>query len=205
MHPFRHARRSIVAVVGSFFFFGLLPVGAASVALAATPVFINEIDYDNVGTDAGEAIEVAGPAGTDLTGWSIVLYNGSDRSGLRHRRARRHDPESGLGFWNLFISYPVDGIQNGAPDGLALVNGTTVVQFLSYEGTVSATNGPASGTTSIDIGVDQQPVPAAGLTLGLTGTGTSYESFAWTEGLAASFGAVNPGPDLPSRFDPLDQ
>ncbi|HEY3477197.1 MAG TPA: hypothetical protein VGK56_21455, partial [Anaerolineales bacterium] len=40
-------------------------------------VFINEIHYDNTGTDAGEAIEIAGPAGTDLTGWSIVLYNGS--------------------------------------------------------------------------------------------------------------------------------
>ena len=39
--------------------------------------FINEIHYDNVGTDSGEAIEVAGPAGTDLTGWSLVLYNGA--------------------------------------------------------------------------------------------------------------------------------
>ena len=42
-----------------------------------TTIFINEIHYDNNGTDAGESIEVAGPAGTDLTGWSIVLYNGS--------------------------------------------------------------------------------------------------------------------------------
>ena len=41
------------------------------------PVFINEFHYDNDSTDAGEAIEIAGPAGTDLSGWSIVLYNGS--------------------------------------------------------------------------------------------------------------------------------
>ncbi|TNF42399.1 MAG: hypothetical protein EP311_05360, partial [Cytophagales bacterium] len=41
-------------------------------------VFINEIHYDNASTDVGEAIEIAGPAGTDLTGWSIVLYNGSN-------------------------------------------------------------------------------------------------------------------------------
>jgi hypothetical protein len=39
---------------------------------------INEIHYDNVGTDAGEAVEIAGPAGTDLSGWKIVRYNGSD-------------------------------------------------------------------------------------------------------------------------------
>ena len=45
-------------------------------------VWINEIHYDNTGTDAGEAIEIAGPAGTDLTGWSIVLYNGA--SGLQY-------------------------------------------------------------------------------------------------------------------------
>ena len=44
---------------------------------ATAQVFINEIHYDNSGTDTGEAIEVAGPAGTDLTGWTIVLYNGS--------------------------------------------------------------------------------------------------------------------------------
>src|SRR5690606_35449458 len=41
-----------------------LPLSAQS----ATPVFINEIHYDNTGTDAGEFVEVAGPAGTDLAG-----------------------------------------------------------------------------------------------------------------------------------------
>ena len=37
-------------------------------AAAAINVFINEIHYDNTGTDAGEAIEIAGPAGTNLAG-----------------------------------------------------------------------------------------------------------------------------------------
>ena len=44
---------------------------------AAAQVRISEIHYDNAGTDAGEAIEVSAPAGTDLTGWQIVLYNGT--------------------------------------------------------------------------------------------------------------------------------
>ena len=39
----------------------------------AGPVFINEIHYDNIGADANEGIEVAGPSGTDLTGWSLAL------------------------------------------------------------------------------------------------------------------------------------
>jgi hypothetical protein len=52
-------------------------LGPQQVAAATTSVFFNEIHYDNTGTDAGETFEVAGPAGTDLAGWSIVLYNGS--------------------------------------------------------------------------------------------------------------------------------
>jgi hypothetical protein len=50
----------------------LLPTGQV---IAASPsVFVNEIHYDNSGGDIGEAVEVAGPAGTDLAGWSIALY-----------------------------------------------------------------------------------------------------------------------------------
>ena len=45
--------------------------------LAASSVFISEFHYDNASTDTGEFIEVTGPAGTDLTGWSLVLYNGN--------------------------------------------------------------------------------------------------------------------------------
>ena len=45
-------------------------------APAATSVFINEIHYDNDGTDANEGIEIAGPATTNLSGWKLVLYNG---------------------------------------------------------------------------------------------------------------------------------
>jgi hypothetical protein len=36
-------------------------------------VFINEIHYDNAGTDVGEGVEIAGTAGTDLTGWVLFL------------------------------------------------------------------------------------------------------------------------------------
>ena len=45
-----------------------------SMASQATSVFINEVHYDNAGTATGEFIEIAGPAGTDLSGWSLVEY-----------------------------------------------------------------------------------------------------------------------------------
>lgn len=57
---------------------------AAIVAAFATSAFaqvaINEVDYQNPGTDSTEWIELTGKAGTDLTGYSLVLINGSDGS-----------------------------------------------------------------------------------------------------------------------------
>ena len=117
-------------------------------------VFINELHYDNSGTDVNERVEIAGVAGTSLAGWSIVLYNGGNGavystinlSGTLASQCGGHGTKY----------FAVAGIQNGAPDGLALVNASgTVVQFLSYEGSFTATNGPASGQTSSNISVSE--------------------------------------------------
>ena len=51
----------------------------------------------------------------------------------------------------MVVGYPVDGLQNGAPDAVALVDGTEVLEFLSYEGVVTASTGPAAGAVSTDI------------------------------------------------------
>ncbi|MEI6335118.1 MAG: ExeM/NucH family extracellular endonuclease [Methylococcaceae bacterium] len=162
-------------------------------AQAATPVFINEIHYDNVGTDSGEAIEIAGPAGTNLSGWSLVLYNGN--GGAAYKTTALSGVianQDGNGFGSLSFSYPVDGIQNGAPDGIALVNGTTVIQFLSYEGTFVAVGGPAAGMSGVNIGVSETSVPI-GQSLQLKGNGTLYEDFVWNSASANSFAAINSG------------
>lgn len=42
------------------------------------PVAYAEIHYDNAGTDTGETTEIAGPVGTDLSSWSLALYNGAN-------------------------------------------------------------------------------------------------------------------------------
>jgi hypothetical protein len=55
-----------------------------------------------------------------------------------------------------FVSYPQDGIQTGAPDGLSLIDASgALVEFLSYEGVFVATSGPAAGATSVDMGASQ--------------------------------------------------
>ena len=162
-------------------------------AAAAISVFINEIHYDNTGTDAGEAIEVAGPAGTNLTGWSLVLYNGAGGAPYDTKALSGIIPNQSGGFGTLSFTYPVNGIQNGSPDGIALVNGTTVVQFLSYEGTFTAVGGPANGMLSVDIGVAENGTEPVGQSLRLTGSGQFYEDFTWNAPATASFGAVNQG------------
>ena len=57
---------------------------------AAAQVRISEIHYDNVGVDTGEAIEIEGPAGTDLTAYTLVLYNGSNGAVVQRRDPDRH-------------------------------------------------------------------------------------------------------------------
>ena len=47
--------------------------------------------------------------------------------------------------------------------------------------------------TSTDIGVSEEPAPGAGLSLQLTGAGSSAADFTWTAGAADSFGSVNAG------------
>ncbi|HEV7232959.1 MAG TPA: Calx-beta domain-containing protein, partial [Sphingorhabdus sp.] len=164
-------------------------------------VFINEIHYDNASTDVGEAIEVAGLAGTDLTGWTLVLYNGNGGANYATIALGGTITDQNNGFGT--ISASAAGIQNGAPDGIALVDPFgRVVQFLSYEGVMTATAGPANGLTSLDIGVSEEPAPAAGLSLQLVGTGSSYADFTWVAAADDNFGAVNTGQNFLSPVGP---
>ncbi len=149
-----------------------------SVAGSASTVFINEILYDITGTDAGEFVEVAGPAGTDLTGWSIVAYNGNGGAVYDTDALPSPIPSQAGGYGTVSVSYS-GTLQNGSPDGIALVNNGTVVQFLCYEGTFTAVGGAANGQTCTDIGVSQSGTNAAGTSLQLQGSGTTYGDFTW--------------------------
>ncbi len=127
-------------------------------------VYINEFHYDNTGADTGEFVEVAGPAGTNLSTYSISLYNGGDN--LAYQTVTLSgiidDEGSGIGA----ISFTFSNIQNGAPDGIALSkSGNTNVQFLSYEGTLTAADGVANGVLSVDITVDESSATPEGYAL----------------------------------------
>ncbi len=172
----------------------LLVLGLGLQAASATATYINEIHYDNSGADIGEAIELAGAAGTDLSGWSLVLYNGNTSAPYLTRALSGVIGDQQAGFGTLAFSFSGSGIQNGAADGMALVDAAaSVIQFLSYEGTINATSGVAAGLTSTDIGVGESGATAVGTSLQLLGSGSAYGDFSWSGSAAASFGAINSG------------
>ncbi|MBK8555621.1 MAG: lamin tail domain-containing protein [Lewinellaceae bacterium] len=156
-------------------------------------VWINEMHYDNVGGDVGEFVEVAGTAGTDLSGYSLFLYNGAGGGTYSSMALSGTIDNESNGFGAVDFMYPANGLQNGAPDGVALVHGGTVVQFLSYEGVFMAVGGPANGMTSTDIGVAELGSDPIGLSIALTGNGNTYADFIWNPPAPQSPGVINPG------------
>jgi hypothetical protein len=154
-------------------------------------VFINEIHYDDAGADSGEGVEIAGPSGTDLTNYTITAYNGGNNESYKTLSLTGVIPDLGSsGYGTIF--FPISGLQNGAPDGLALDNTGTLIQFLSYEGSpFTASGGPADGITSTDIGVAETGSTPDGHSLQLIGTGTTYENFTWDGPKANTYDAIN--------------
>lgn len=173
---------------------------AFAAAPAAADVFINEIHYDDATSsgDTGERIEVVATAGETLSSYRIYLYNGSSPSA-----AVTYDNDlvpagtlvsCGANVRIATLSYPSNGIQNGPNDGIALVNPSgQVVQFISYEGAITAGNGPAAGRTSSNLPVSETGSDPAGRSLRLAGTGSAYAHFSWQAAATASFGGCNAG------------
>jgi uncharacterized protein len=171
--------------------FGAFNIGQT---LAKDPVvFVNEFHYDNNGTDVNEGIEIAGTAGLNLSGYSLILYNGDGGKPYGTTNLSGIIPNQDNGFGTIFFSIP--NIQNGSPDGFALIGPSSeVIQFLSYEGSFVAVGGLADGMTSVDVGVFQPSTSPIGNSLQLQGTGTKYEDFTWTTtSITSTYNSVNTG------------
>lgn len=167
----------------------IVPMGGGPVIASAQlpDVRFSEIHYDNTGTDAGEAIEISGPAGMNVQGWTVVLYNGNGGASYSPLQTLSGTIPATCGDRGVIVlNYAVNGIQNGDPDGMALVDAAgQVIEFLSYEGTFAATNGPAVGMTSTDIGVREAGTEAVGMSLQRSGGNV------WSGPKANTFGTCN--------------
>ncbi len=111
------------------------------------PVYISEVSYAGSTTDF---VEIAAPAGTDLSSYSIYVHksNGDITEG----------PLSLGSMVSINVGQDVYLVDDSTPgfaavdagDAIALVDDLgNVVQFISFEGNlVTATAGPADGQTS---------------------------------------------------------
>ncbi len=159
---------------------------------AALPQYINEFHYDNSGADQAEYVEIAGIAGSDLSGWHLDFYNGSNGSIYSSWSLSGVIDDEGMGFGALSFSGSA-GLQNGPNDGIALIDNLgSLVQFISYEGSVTGIEGAALGITSEDVGVSENGSVPLGYSLQLTGLGSDSDDFTWTSS-QSSFGALNVG------------
>lgn len=125
-----------------------------------------EFHYDNAGQDVGEFVGLAGPSGADLSGWAIVGYSGNGGVPFRTVSLDGTIPTSGE------VAIPFPGLQNGAPDGLALVSPDGIVtETIGYEGSFVGSQGPAAGVSFVDIGVKETSSTPVGYSLQKTESG----------------------------------
>jgi len=146
-------------------------------------VFFNEIKY--LAPTGEQIIEVSGPSGTILTGWTVVLYD-----------------EMASSYDTIFLDgeLPVTEGCNGIADvdvavlftvpgsGMALVNEQAqLIQYITYGDTTIGTTGVIAGITSENIGTQVNNIGS----LQLTGTGETYANFQWLFLDVATPGEVN--------------
>lgn len=162
----------------------------------AQNAWINEIHYDNANSDVNESVEVVIEDADvyNLADFSLVLYNGGNGAVYNTKTLDLFTMGSVYESYSFFdYVYPANGMQNGAPDGLALAYQGVLVsnQFLSYEGAFTATNGPANGLLSLDIGVTEAGTDPAGNSLQLSGTGWFSYNFTWMVPAPETHGQIN--------------
>ena len=122
--------------------------------------YISEIKY--LGAGSADFVEVALDAGTDPTTVEIIIYNPSGTVRTTNTLGTLDNTIAGTDIYviDAATSATFNGLHaNGA---VALVVNGTVTAFYSFNTTVTATNGPASGATSTQVGT--------------TGSGGSLES-----------------------------
>ncbi len=177
---------------------------------AALRAWINEFHYDNDGTDQDEIVEVCiiNASSYTLSDFTVTLYNG--KNGASYDTKTVNDYTVGTTYDNVtvyYYNYTTNNlsIQNGAPDGLALSyddgsKAINVLEFLSYEGNFTASDGPANGLSSTDVGVSENGNTPVGTSIGRVGTN---DADSWEAGNTASAGQKNNKSDGGTQILPI--
>jgi hypothetical protein len=154
MHRLLHRSLQQALLLGSLMTIWAAPAEAA--------LIINEIDYDQPGSDRAEFVELlnTGPA-LDLAGYALEFINGSTGSTYRRFALGTNGLAAGgylvlcgdagaVPNCDLDVSPDRNLIQNGAPDAVALLLAGVVVNAASYEGSVAPPYVEGSGSGLAD-------------------------------------------------------
>lgn len=135
---------------------------------ADMPGYFSEIRY--AGGKPTDFIEMVVPVGTDVSGYTIVIYNSTGAVSATFSLGGIVSTSAGGDVYLLDTNTPgFSGI--GQNEGFALVDDLgNVLQFISVNGTqITAVEGPADGLTSTSIGAN-----AVGESLETDDDGASY-------------------------------
>jgi hypothetical protein len=147
---------------------GVLSFGSIGSA-ASTSLVINEVDYDQPGTDASEFLELKNVSGAaiDLDPYTVELINGSNATLYGSFDLPAVSLAAGDYFvicanaatvsnCDLDVAPDENLIQNGAPDGIRLLLAGVAVDAVSYEGdTTGATEGSGTGLVDTAAAADE--------------------------------------------------
>jgi predicted extracellular nuclease len=143
-----------------------VPPSRAAAETFASPLAINEIDYDQPSVDAEEFIEILNTSGSsvNLDPYSIALVQGSGGGATIYDTIDLPNVDlpsteyfvicghsGNVANCDLDVTPDTDLIQNGAPDAVALVLGTAIVDTVSYEGDTGAPYTEGSGAGLEDV------------------------------------------------------
>ncbi|MGH2750582.1 MAG: lamin tail domain-containing protein [Actinomycetota bacterium] len=169
-------RRTIVALLAV----GLLvPVmGSVQARAVSTTLVVNEIDYDQPSTDTAEFLEIKNVSGAPvgLDSYALQLVNGTGGGAALYQTIDLPDVALASGDYfvicgdaatvpncDLDVAPDSNLIQNGAPDAVAIVDGSTIVDAVSYEGDTGPPYVEGSGTgleddpDIVDLGISRLP------------------------------------------------
>ncbi len=212
----RCRRTAHPAVVCAVFTLAMLtPEAASPVARASAPgadgtaasttLVINEIDYDQSGTDTAEFVEIknVSGAGINLSGYSLELINGNAGGAVHYNGSPIALPSVVVAAGDYFVicgdaaTVPncdldltpnTDLVQNGAPDAVGIRLGGTLIDAVSYEGNSGAPYTEGSGVGLIDSG----GTGCFGIARVPDGVDTDSNNVDFTSNYACSPGASSP-------------
>jgi Lamin Tail Domain len=179
-------------------------------------IVLNEVDYDNVGTDTTEYLELYNPSAASiaLAGRQVILINGAtnapyqtiDLSPLGSLGAGKYlviAPDTvtvPAGVLQLDPLWSQDQLQNGAPDGVVLVDSVTktALDAIAYEGAITLATLPdftmpvslVEGT-ALDAGVADSNTATKTLCRKVNGVDTNNSNADWALCSARTVGTPN--------------